>query len=84
MPGSLKNFSYVKIPNFPQQKLKNARNQILLRQKNVPFNGELALHTFVDGLWRDTQKLRIPRFCSCTTSCSQFISDTMLDFYHSI
>ena len=42
MPSSLKNSSSVKSPNFLQQKLKNARNQILLRQKDAPFNGELA------------------------------------------
>ena len=40
--GSLKNSTSVKIPNFPQQKTKNARNQILLLQKDAPFNGELA------------------------------------------
>ena len=42
MLGSLKNSSYVKILNFPQQKTENAQNQILLRQKDVPFNGESA------------------------------------------
>ena len=42
MLGSLNNSSSVKIPKFLQQKLKNARNQILLRQKDAPFNGELS------------------------------------------
>ena len=40
--GSLKNFSSIKILNFPQRKIENARNQILLRQKDAPFNGELS------------------------------------------
>ena len=42
MLGSLKNSSSVKILKFLQQKLKNAWNQILLRQKDAPFNGELS------------------------------------------
>ena len=43
---------------------KNAQNQILLRQKDAPFNVELAYHPFADGLWRETQKVRSPRFYS--------------------
>ena len=58
MVGSLKNSSSVRIPNFSHQKTKNAQNRILLRQKDAPFNGESAWHTFADGLWRETQKLR--------------------------
>ena len=81
--GSLKNSSSVKIPNFLQQKLKNARNQILLRQKDTPFNGELSYLSFADGFCRETEKLRSPSFYSCTVSCSQVSSDTMLYFYHS-
>ena len=42
MSGSLTNSSFVKIPYFPQQKTENARNQILLRQKDATFNGELV------------------------------------------
>ena len=84
MLGSLKNSSFAKIPNFLQQKLKNAQNQILLRQKDAPFNGELAQSLFVDGLWRETQKVIIPSFSNCIVSSSQVSSDTMLDFYHLI
>ena len=45
MLGSLKNSTSVKIPNCRcsgRSKTENARNQILLRQKDVPFNGELS------------------------------------------
>ena len=80
MPGSHKYSSSVKIPNFPHQKLKNAWNQILLRQKDVPFNGELDQTHFADDLWRETQKVRIHSFCSYTMSSSQVSSDPMLDF----
>ena len=38
--GSLKNYSSVKIPNFLHQKTENARNRILLQQKDAPFHGE--------------------------------------------
>ena len=81
MLGSLKNSSSVKIHNFPQQKLKNAQNQILIQHKDAPFNGELAQPPFTDGLWRETQKLRSPRFRNCTVYSSQVSSDTMLEFY---
>ena len=39
MLGSLKNSSSVESPNF-HIKTENARNQIPLRQKDAPFNGE--------------------------------------------
>ena len=42
MLGSLKNSSFVKGPNCHcngRSKIENARNQILLRQKDAPFNG---------------------------------------------
>ena len=81
MPGSLKNYLLQKAL-ISASKIENARNRIPVRQKDAPFNGESAQHTFVDGLWRDTQKVRIPRFYSCTVSSSQVISDTMLYFYH--
>ena len=45
MLGSLKNSSSMKIPNChcnSWSKTENAWNQILLRLKDVPFNGELA------------------------------------------
>ena len=50
MLGSLKNSTSVKSPNFLLKMLKisgrskteNAHNHILLRQKDAPFNGELA------------------------------------------
>ena len=67
---------------MPAAKDENAQNQILLRQKDVPFNGELAQPPFANGLWRETEKVRSPSFCSCTVSSSQVSSDTMLDFYH--
>ena len=44
MIESLKNSTSVKIPNYHcngRSKIENARNQILLQQKDVPFNGEL-------------------------------------------
>ena len=61
-------------------KTENARNQIPLRQKDAPFNGESDQHNFANGLWRETKKLRISSFCSCTISSSQVSFDTMLDF----
>ena len=82
MPGSLKHSSSVRSPNFLHQKLKNVWNRIPLQQKDAPFNGELAYHTFADGLWRETKKVRSPSFFSCT-SYSQVSSNTMLYFYHS-
>ena len=77
--------SHSKIPLLQKSlistsKTENARNRISLRQKDAPFNGESAQHTFVDGLWRETQKVRRPSFCSYTMSSSQVSSDTMLDF----
>ena len=45
MLGSLKNSTSVKIPNCHcngRSKTENARNQILPRQKDAPFNEELA------------------------------------------
>ena len=81
MLGSLKNFSYVKIPNFAHQKRKNPQNQIMLRLKDALFNGELAYPYFANGLWRETQKVRIRSFHSCIVSSSQVSSDTMLGFY---
>ena len=83
MMGSLKNSTSMKIPNFRcsgMSKTENAHNQILLREKDAPFNGELAQPPFADDLWRETQKVRIPSFWSCTMSSSQFGFDTMLDF----
>ena len=80
MQVSLKNSFSVESPNF-RIETENARNRIPLRQKDAPFNGELAQNTFVDGLWRETQKLRIPSFYNYTMSSSQVSSDTMLDFY---
>ena len=85
MLGSLKNPIYVKIPNYRcigMSKTKNAWIQILLRQKDVPFNGELSQPPFADDLWRETQKVRSPSFYSYIISSSQVISDTMLYFYH--
>ena len=79
---SLKNSSFVRSRNFLHQKTENNQNRILLRQKDAPFNGESSQHTFVDGLWRETQKVGSPSFCSCTMYSSQVSSDTMLDFYH--
>ena len=62
MLGSLKNSSYVKTlisRSSDRSKTENARNQILLRHKDAPFNGELAYPPFADDLWRETQKVRI-------------------------
>ena len=59
MLGSLKNSSSENSPNFLHQKLKNAQNQIPLRQKDAPFNREFTQPPFVDDLWRETQKVRI-------------------------
>ena len=45
MLGSLKNSSYVKTlisRSSDRSKTENARNQILLRQKDAPFYGELS------------------------------------------
>ena len=57
MLGSLKNSTYVKIPNCRcsgRSKIENAWNQIMLRQKDAPFNGESSYPYFADGLWRET------------------------------
>ena len=45
MLGSLKNSTSVKSPNCRcsgRSKIENVQNQILLQQKDVPFNGELS------------------------------------------
>ena len=52
------------------------------RQKDAPFNGGSSQPPFSDGLWRETQKLRIPSSYSCIVSSSQVSSNTMLDLYH--
>ena len=38
-------------------KIENAHNQILLRQKNVPWGGELVQPYFAENLWREIQKV---------------------------
>ena len=91
MPGSLKNSSSIKNPNFPYQKLKIPGIKLCFDKKMRPsiesYPSLLLLmdcgdRSFADGLWRETQKVRIPSFCSCTMSSSQVSSDTMLYFYH--
>ena len=34
-------------------KTENAQNQILLRQKDVPWRGELAQPSFAENMWRE-------------------------------
>ena len=84
MLGSLKNSTSVKSPNFlcsDRSKNENARNQILTRQKDVPFNGELSYPPFADDMWRYIEKIRSPSFCRCIVSSSQVSSDIMLYFF---
>ena len=85
MLGSLKNYTSLKAlisHCIGRSKTENAQNQILLRQKDAPFNGGSTQPHFADRLWRETQKIRILSFRSYTMSFSQVSSDTMLDFYH--
>ena len=60
MPGSLKNSSSMKIPNFPQQKLKMLGIEFCFDRKMQPSMESHPNHTFSDGLLRETQKVRIP------------------------
>ena len=82
MPGSLKNSSSEKIPNFPHQKLKMPGIKFCFDKKTFPSMESYPSIPFANLLWRETQKVRIPSFYSCTVSSSQVSSDTMLDFYH--
>ena len=83
MMGSPKNSSSVRRPNFPHQKLKMLDIKFHFNRKMRPsMESQPRIFLLVD-LWRETQKVRIPRFYSCTMSSSQVSSDTMLDFYHS-
>ena len=63
MPGSLKNYSSVKIPNFPHQKLKMLGIEFHFDRKMRPSMESNPSIIFSDGLWRETQKVRIPSFC---------------------
>ena len=78
MLGSLKNLSSTRSPNFPHGKLKTLGIEFLFDRKMCPsMESQPSIL-----LWRETQKVRIPSFYSCTISSSQVSSDTMLVFQH--
>ena len=70
MPGSLKNYPSVKSPSFPQKKLKMPGIEFCFDRKMRPSMESYPSIHFTDGLWRETQKVRSPSFCSCTMSSS--------------
>ena len=89
--SSIQAWAHSKIPllwkalishNNVGSKTENAQNQILLRQKDATWGGELAQTSFAENMWREIQKVGSPSSRSCTVSSSHVSSDTMLDFYH--
>ena len=82
MSGSLKNYSYVKSPNFPQQKLKMPGIKFCFDKKMHPSMESHPSILLLMDFGERPKKVRNPSFYSCIMSSSQVSSDTMLDFYN--
>ena len=81
MQGSLKNSSSARSPNFPHGKLKMLGIEFRFDRKMRPsMESQPSLLLMID-CGRENQKVRIPRFYSCTMSSFQGGSDTMLNFH---
>ena len=68
MPSSLKNYSSTRSPSFLHQKLKMLGIEFRFDRKMRHSMESHPSLLFADQLWRETQKVRGPRFCSCTMS----------------